>query len=178
MKHRIFAVALSTAALIAAYAPSASAIGTATKTFTVDATLVPTCTMTAFSGNINFGTYTADSAAVTPAAITSTVTCSRGLTGMTFQLDDNGTTQTSGAAHATTVAAEGLMAGNNLRYTLAATMTAFAGSSAATGGSGGSVGAGQSATVSIAGTLPQQWGNCAAASCAGTQQIRTVTVNY
>ncbi|MDA8257000.1 MAG: hypothetical protein M0Z99_15465 [Betaproteobacteria bacterium] len=149
---------------------SQAAVGS--NTFTVDATLGSACTVGAFSGALDFGTVTAFVAPAAPAAITSTISCTRTLTGVTAVFDDGADTDSSTASATPTGA--GLLS-NGLRYTISGAFSAVTNGNAATSAS---IGTADTYTFTVNGAMDAQAGTCSGATCAATSQTRTVTLNF
>ncbi len=156
-------------ATMLAYVPAAQA-ATVAGNFNVTVSLTSVCSI-AMAGDLAFGTYTAFQAGVQTATPTdATLTCTRGLTGVTAAFDTVATGATA-AATATNAVGAGVLAG--LEYAILATA--------------GTVGAGTAATASDIGTSDTRAyvisGNMPAAQAgvlsAGVQsQLRTLTVTY
>jgi hypothetical protein len=147
---------------------------TVDSTFTVSVLLAARCTATnSATQTLNFGTYTAFSAASTPAPTAAlTFQCTRGLAAPTFSFDAAG-----GGGF-------GVLAG--LNYSLVASGgTVTTAGTAATAVSGG-VGTADIRTVTVTGGMAAgQAGQCgavgsAAAACDATAatQVRTLTITY
>jgi spore coat protein U-like protein len=156
-------------AMLASMAPGARA-ATATGNFNVTVTLTSQCTMAAI-GDLAFGTYTAfQGGALVATPTTATLSCTRGLAGVTANFDTAAPGSTAAAAAANAVGA-GVVQG--LQYTILATAGAVVAGTAATAGS---IGTADSRPYSISGNMP--------ASQAGdptqnaSPQVRTLTVNY
>ena len=169
MNIRKYLSAIFAVAVFASLAPGAQA-ATATGNFNVTVTLTSQCTMAAI-GDLAFGTYTAFQGGALVATPTSaTLTCSRGLAGVTANFDTAAPGSTAAAAAANAVGA-GVVQG--LQYTILATAGAVVAGTAATAGS---IGTADSRPYSISGNMP--------ASQAGdptqnaSPQVRTLTVNY
>ena len=156
-------------AMFAAMTPAAQS-AQVTGNFNVTVALTSVCTMAAI-GDLAFGTYTAFQAAPLVATpTTATLTCTRGLAGVTANFDTAAPGSTAAAAAANAVGA-GVVQG--LQYTILATAGAPVAGTAATAGS---IGTGDSRPYSITGNMP--------ASQAGdptqnaSPQLRTLMVNY
>ena len=169
MNIRKYLSAIFAVAVFASLAPGAQA-AQATGNFNVTVTLTSVCTMAAI-GDLAFGTYTAFQGGALVATPTSaTLTCSRGLAGVTANFDTAAPGSTAAAAAANAVGA-GVVQG--LQYTILATAGAVVAGTAATAGS---IGTADSRPYSISGNMP--------ASQAGdptqnaSPQVRTLTVNY
>jgi spore coat protein U-like protein len=169
--NKLLAALLASVTLLAATIPASQA-ATVAQPFNVTVTLTSVCTMAAV-GDLAFGTYTAFQAGVqTATATTATLTCTRGLTGVTANFDTAAPGSTAAAAAGTAVGA-GVIAG--LQYDITATPGATVAGTAATASS---IGTADSRPYTIAGTMPaNQAGTCATTTCAATQ-VRTLTVNY
>lgn len=167
--NKILTSLLASAALVAAIIPTANA-ATVNDNFNVTVTLTSVCTIGAI-GDLAFGTYTAFQAgAQTATPTTATLSCTRGLTGVTANFDTAAPGATAAAA-ATNAVGAGVIAG--LQYNITATPGATTAGTAATASS---IGTADSRPYSITGTMPAlQPGT----SVAGAQtQVRTLTVNY
>ena len=162
------------AAMFGAMISSAQAAVVAPVAFDVTVTLTPICTATSFApAALAFGAYTAFGAAVVATPISSTLTCTRGLTGMTAAFDTVGGDRTTASA-STNATAEGVVAG--LRYTMAATRsTTTTGTPASTA----IIGSADVFAYQITGNMELgQAGTCAGpAACSGTQS-RQLTITY
>ena len=150
---------------------SQAAVGS--NTFNVTATLSSACTVGAFSGNLSFGTVTAFVAPANPTAITSTVTCTRTLTGITGVFDTTGAV-TVGAAASATPSGTGLL-NNGLEYSIDG---AFGVTTAGTAATSSAIGTGDTRTFTLNGAMAAQAGTCAVGSCIATTQVRTLTLNF
>lgn len=156
---------------LALMAPSSQA-AVGSNTFDVTASLTSACTVGAFSGALAFGTVTAFVAPSNPSAITSSVSCTRNLTGVTAVFDTSAGVAGSSAAAASPTG-DGLLS-NGLRYTITGALGTAAAGTAATNAS---IGTADIYTFTVNGAMVAQAGTCATASCAGTQ-TRTVTPNF
>jgi hypothetical protein len=170
MKKHLLVVLVSAAALIG-LVPSASAVGSAT--FNVTATLTSACTMGTFSGPLAFGTVTAFVAPANPTAVTSTISCTRTLAGVTAAFDTVAGA-TVGSAASTSPTGSGLLS-NGLEYTITGALGALGGGTAATSSS---IGTADTATFTVNGAMAAQAGTCAGATCGPATQTRTVTLNF
>lgn len=151
---------------------SQAAVGS--NTFQVTATLSSACTVAAFSGaSLAFGTVTAFVAPPAPTAITSAISCTRTLTGVTAIFDTSAGVASSSAA-GTSPTGDGLLS-NNLRYTLTSTLVAGTAGTVATNAS---VGTADAYTFTVNAAMAAQAGSCTTGSCAGGTQTRTVTLNF
>ena len=168
-KHLLLSL-ISVASLIG-MVPNASAVGTAN--FNVTATLTSACTMGAFSGPLAFGTVTAFVAPANPTAVTSTVSCTRTLAGVTAVFDTVAGS-TVGSAAGTSPTGTGLLS-NGLEYSISGSLPAFAAGTAATSST---IGTADTATFTVNGAMVAQAGTCAGASCGPATQVRTVTLNF
>jgi len=175
MKKLLISAAM--AATFGVMIPAAQAITVGPTAFNVTVTLTPVCTMAAFAPAALDFTYTAFSGSNVPAnaPISSVLTCTRGLTGVSAAFD-TGVDKTSSGIQ-TSPTGEGVVAG--LNYTMTATRSAVTPGSVATAGAPGSIGTADTWTYSINGSmLAGQAGACVAGpTCAGTQ-ARTLTVTY
>lgn len=154
---------------LAATIPAAQA-ATVNGNFNVTATLTSLCTMAAV-GDLAFGTYTAFQVGVqTAAPTTATLTCTRGLAGVTANFDSAAPGSTAAAAAANAVGA-GVIQG--LQYDITATPGAVVLGAAATAAS---IGAADSRPYSITGTMPG--GQAGDPTQNASPQLRTLTVNY
>jgi hypothetical protein len=169
MNIRKYLSAIFAVAVFASLAPGAQA-AQATGNFNVTVTLTSVCTMAAI-GDLAFGTYTAFQGGALVATPTSaTLTCSRGLAGVTANFDTAAPGSTAAAAAANAVGA-GVVQG--LQYTILATAGAPVAGTAATAGS---IGTGDSRPYAITGNMPaNQAGN---PSQNASPQVRTLMVNY
>jgi spore coat protein U-like protein len=169
--NKLLAALLTSVSLLAATIPASQA-ATATGNFNVTVSLTSVCTMAAV-GDLAFGTYLAFQGGVQTATNTiATLTCTRGLTGVTANFDTAAPGSTAAAAAANAVGA-GVIAG--LQYDITATPGATVAGTAATASS---IGSADSRPYTISGTMPAgQAGTCATTTCAATQ-VRTLTVNY
>ena len=170
LNKRLLVSLISVASLIG-MVPNASAVGSAT--FNVTATLTSACTMGAFTGPLAFGPVTAFVAPGTPTAVTSTISCTRTLTGVTAVFDTVGGS-TFGSPASTTPSGSGLLS-NGLEYTINGTLGALGGGTAATSIATGTA---DTATFTVNGAMAAQAGTCAGASCGPASQTRTVTLNF
>ena len=150
---------------------SQAAVGS--NTFNVTATLSSACTVGAFSGNLSFGTVTAFVAPANPTAITSTLTCTRTLTGITGVFDTTGVV-TVGSAASATPTGSGLL-DNGLEYTISG---AYGAETAGTAATSSTVGTGGTRTFTVNGAMAAQAGTCTSGTCAATTQVRTLTLNF
>jgi spore coat protein U-like protein len=159
---------LAGVASVLAVVPAAQA-ATVAGNFNVTVSLTSVCTMAAI-GDLAFGTYTAFQGGVLAAtATTATLTCTRGLTGITAAFDTAATGSTAAAA-ATNAVGAGVLAG--LQYDITATPGSVASGSVATASS---IGTSDSRPFTISGTMPAA--QAGAASAAATQ-VRTLTITY
>ena len=156
-------------AMFASMTPGSHA-AQATGHFNVTVALTSVCTMAAI-GDLAFGTYTAFQGGALVATPTSaTLTCTRGLAGVTANFDTAAPGSTAAAAAANAVGA-GVVQG--LQYTILATAGAPVAGTAATAGS---IGTGDSRPYSITGNMPaNQAGN---PTQNASPQVRTLMVNY
>ncbi|HLX24891.1 MAG TPA: hypothetical protein VKR38_16200 [Usitatibacter sp.] len=156
------------AALAAAFAwvlPAAQA-ATTSNNFNVSVTLTSQCAATnSGTTTVSFGTYTAFQAtAATSNSVNLTFQCTRGFSPVSAAFDIvNGT-------------AAGVGVVQGLQYTLTAgAPTTTAGTAATTA----TIGTGDIKTYAVSGTMPAgQAGQCAAASCGPTTQLRTLIVTF
>jgi hypothetical protein len=156
---------------LAVMAPtSQAAVGS--NTFDVTATLTSACTVGAFSGTLDFGTVTAFVAPSNPTAITSTISCTRTLTGVTAVFDD--TANTDAGAAGTSINGAGLLS-NGLRYTITGTLGSFSSGAVATSAA---IGGPDTATFTVNGAMAAQAGTCSSGTCVAATQTRTVTLNF
>jgi hypothetical protein len=160
--------ALFSTALIFSAAPAPTA--TVSGNFNVTVTLTSICTM-GLIGDLAFGTYTAFQAgSQTATPTTATLTCTRGLTGVTANFDTAAPGSTAAAA-ATNAVGAGVITG--LQYDITATPGSVTAGTAATASS---IGTADTRPYSITGTMPA---NQPGTTSSGTQtQVRTLTVNY
>ena len=160
------AVAFST---MSAVAPAQAA--TVSGNFNVTVNLTSVCTMAAI-GNLDFGTYTAFQAGVQTATnTTATLTCTRGLAGVTANFDTTPAIGATGAAAAATAVGAGVIHG--LQYDITATPGATTAGTAATSVS---IGTADSRPYTIAGTMPALQAGTGPTGAA--TQVRTLTVTY
>jgi spore coat protein U-like protein len=138
--------------------------------FNVTVNLTSICTM-ATVGDLAFGTYTAfQSSAQTATSTTATLTCTRGLTGVTAAFDTAAPGSTA-AATATNAVGAGVLSG--LEYDILATAGSVTAGTAATASS---IGTADSRPYVISGSMPA---NQAGATSTGIQtQARTLTITY
>lgn len=169
-KHLLTAIAAVTT--LAATIPAANA-AVGTGTFNVNATLSSACTVGAFSGALNFGTVVAFVAPANPTAITSTISCTRTLTGVTAMFDTTGAITTGIALNVAPTGA-GLL-DNGLRYTISGAFGTVAAGTAATVGSAGTA---DTYVFTVNGAMAAQPGTATGATAAATTQVRTVTLSY
>lgn len=137
--------------------------------FNVTVTLISKCTMSTVS-DLEFGTYTAfQVAAQTASPIIATLSCTRGLTGITAAFDILAVGSTA-AATATNGVGAGVLAG--LEYNITATPGVVVAGTAATASS---IGTADSRPFTISGTMPAaQAGDASLVST----QVRTLTITY
>ena len=156
-------------ATMLASVPAAQAT-TVAGNFNVTVSLTSVCTMAAVS-DLAFGTYTAfQVGAQTATPTTATLTCTRGLTGVTAAFDTVAIGATA-AATATNAIGAGVLAG--LQYDIIATPSVVAAGSAA---SATSIGAADARPYVISGSMPAAQ---AGVLSAGLQtQLRTLTITY
>lgn len=161
---------LTSVALIAAAIPATQAAGVS-QPFNVTVTLTSVCTM-ATIGELAFGTYVAFQGSAQPATPSNaTLTCTRGLTGVTANFDTTTVIGSTGALAAGTATGAGVIAG--LQYTISATPGTTAPGTAA---SAGDIGTPDTRPYAIAGSM---LANQAGTAATGVQtQVRTLTVNY
>ena len=161
-------IALASTSLIFATKPALSA--SVAGNFNVTVTLTSVCTM-GVVGDLAFGTYTAFQAGTqTATSTTATLTCTRGLTGVTANFDTAAPGSTAAAA-ATNAVGAGIISG--LQYDITATPGSITSGNAATASS---IGTADSRPYSITGSMPASQ---AGITSSGTQtQVRTLTVNY
>ena len=171
MKKLLLATSAALAVMSAA-APVQAA--TVSGNFNVTVTLTSACTMAAI-GDLAFGTYIAfQTTAKTATNTTATLTCTRGLTGVTAAFDTTPAIGSTGVLPpATNAVGAGVIAG--LRYDIVGTANAVALGTAATSTSSGTP---DTRTYTISGNMPAlQAGACTTSSCTATQP-RTLTVTY
>ena len=170
MKKLLLATSAALAVMSAA-APVQAA--TVSGNFNVTVTLTSVCTMAAI-GNLAFGTYIAfQTTAKTATNTTATLTCTRGLGGVTAAFDTNALIGSTGAATATNAVGAGVISG--LQYDILGTAGTVVPGLAATSTS---IGTGDSRPYTISGNMQAgQAGTCSTTSCAATQ-VRTLTVTY
>ena len=170
MKFRNYLVSVAGAiALFASMTPGAQA-ATATGNFNVTVTLTSVCTMAAITP-LAFGTYTAfQGAALVATPTTATLSCTRGLTGVTANFDTAAPGSTAAAA-ATNAVGAGVVQG--LQYTILATAGAVTAGTAATAGS---IGTADTRPYSITGNMPANQAGDPTQNA--SPQQRTLTVNY
>lgn len=156
------------AAMLGAVAPAQAA--TVAGNFNVTVTLTSVCTMAAI-GDLAFGTYVAfqgTAQAATPT--TATLTCTRGLTGITANFDTAAPGSTAAAAAATAVGA-GVIQG--LQYDITATPGAVTAGAAATASS---IGSADTRPYTIAGSMPANQAGDPTQNA--SPQVRTLTITY
>jgi spore coat protein U-like protein len=137
--------------------------------FNVTVTLTSLCTVAAI-GDLAFGTYTAFQGTVlTATPVTATLTCTRGLTGVTANFDTG--TNASDAGAGVNASGAGVVAG--LYYTVVATAGAVTAGTAATTGS---IGTADSRSYTISGNMPSR--QAGTASTGVQTQVRTLTITY
>ena len=173
MKKFAFSV-LAAVTVFAATIPVANA-ASATGAFNVNASLTAICTVGGFSGDLNFGLVTAFQAPQNPTAITSTVTCTRGLTGLSAAFDTVAAV-TLGATPGVAPTGSGVLS-NGLYYTISGALAAASPGAAASTTSGGGA---DLRTFTVNGAMVAQPGTCAtsATACVATTQVRTLTITY
>lgn len=166
MNKRCLAFVFASLTFATQSAHSASVSGN----FNVTVTLTSVCTMGVI-GDLDFGTYVAFQSGVqTATPTTATLTCTRGLTGVTANFDTAAPGSTAAAA-ATNAVGAGVISG--LQYDITATPGAVTSGTAA---SASSIGTADSRPYSITGSMPASQ---AGVTSSGTQtQVRTLTVNY
>jgi spore coat protein U-like protein len=156
-------------ALFASMASGAQA-AQATGNFNVTVSLTSVCTMAAI-GDLAFGTYTAfQGSAKTATPTTATLTCTRGLTGVTANFDSTAPGSTAAAA-ATNAVGAGVVQG--LQYDILATAGSVTAGTAATASS---IGTGDTRPYSITGNMPANQAGDPTQNA--TPQVRTLMVNY
>jgi hypothetical protein len=168
-KYLKLAVVAGVASLVVAV-PTVQA-GTAVGNFNVTVTLTSLCTVASIGPTLSFGTYTAFQAAALIATPTAaSLTCTRGLTGVTAAFDTVATGSTA-AATSTNAVGAGVIAG--LSYNILATPGApTAGAPATAGG----IGTADTVPYVISGDMPL---GQAGTAIAGLQtQVRTLTITY
>jgi spore coat protein U-like protein len=139
--------------------------------FNVTVNLTSVCTMAAI-GNLAFGTYTAFQAtALTAASTTATLTCTRGLSGVTAAFDAAAGIGATSAGSAATGVGAGVLAG--LQYDILATPGTV---TTGTVASASSTGTADSIPFIISGTMPL--GQAGATPVGAATQIRTLTISY
>jgi spore coat protein U-like protein len=168
--NKVLSTLLASAFSLAAAIPAAHA-ATVAGNFNVTVSLTSVCTIGAI-GDLAFGTYTAfQGAAQTATATNATLSCTRGLTGVTANFDTTAGIGSTGAAPAATATGAGVIAG--LQYTITATPGT---TTAGTAASATVIGTADTRTYAIAGSMPA---NQAGTSVTGQQtQVRTLTVTY
>ena len=171
MKKFTLTVLAAVLTLAATIPVANAAVGTGT--FNVIATLTSACTVGTFTGPLDFGTVVSFAIVAPPTAITSSISCTRGLTGVTASFDTTGAVTTGGATSATPVGA-GLLS-NGLYYTISG---AFAGAAAGAAATSSSAGTADTRVFTVSGAMGAQAGTCTTASCIATPQVRTLTLNY
>ena len=173
MKKFAFSV-LAAVTVFAATIPVAHA-ASATGGFNVNASLTAICTVGGFSADLNFGLVTAFAAPLNPTAITSTITCTRGLSGLSAAFDTVAGV-TAGSVASTTPTGSGVLS-NGLYYTITGTLAAASPGAAASTTSGGGA---DLRTFTVNGAMIAQPGTCAtsATACPATTQARTLTITY
>ena len=138
--------------------------------FNVTVTLTSVCTMAAI-GDLAFGTYVAFQGTVQNAtSTTATLTCTRGLTGITANFDTAAPGSTAAAAAATAVGA-GVIQG--LQYDITATPGAVTAGAAATASS---IGSADTRPYTIAGSMPANQAGDPTQNA--SPQVRTLTITY
>ena len=170
LNKRLLALLASIASLVG-MTPTASAAGTAN--FNVTATLNSACTMAAFSGPLAFGAVTAFVAPAAPTAVTSTISCTRTLAGVTAAFDTVAGS-TVGLTPGSAPTGTGVLS-NGLEYSITGALGALGGGTAATSSS---IGTADTGTFTVNGAMVAQAGTCAGASCGPATQVRTVTLNF
>ena len=170
MKFRKYLLSVAGAiAMFASMAPGAQA-AQATGNFNVTVTLTSVCTMAAITP-LAFGTYTAFQGSIQTATnTTATLTCTRGLAGVTANFDTAAPGSTAAAANTNAVGA-GVIQG--LQYDIVATAGAVTAGTAATAGS---IGTGDTRPYTISGTMPA--GQAGDPTQNASPQQRTLMVNY
>jgi spore coat protein U-like protein len=167
MKKHLFTTLM--AGLFAALVPTAQA-ATVAGTFDVTVTLTSVCTMAAVTP-LAFGTYTAfQGTAQTATNTTATLTCTRGLTGVTAKFDTAAPGSTAAAA-ATNAVGAGVIQG--LQYDITATPGAVVAGNAATASF---IGTADSRPYTISGSMPS--GQAGDPTQNSSPQARTLTITY
>jgi len=150
-------------------APAANAANVSGN-FNVTVTLTSICTM-ATVGDLAFGTYTAfQTSAKTATNTTATLTCTRGLTGVTAAFDTAAPGSTAAAA-ATNAVGAGVISG--LQYDILATAGSVTSGTAATASS---IGTADSRPYIISGSMPAD--QAGATSTGAQSQARTLIITY
>lgn len=158
------------AVVLCASMTSGAQAAQATGNFNVTVTLTSVCTMAAI-GDLAFGTYTAfQVGAKTATPTTATLTCTRGLTGVTANFDTAAPGSTAAAA-ATNAVGAGVIQG--LQYDILATAGAVTAGTAATAST---IGTGDTRAYSITGNMPANQAGDPTQNA--TPQVRTLMVNY
>lgn len=168
--NKLLIALLASAFSLVAVIPVANAATTAGN-FNVTVTLTSVCTMGTI-GDLAFGTYAAfQGTAQTATSTNASLTCTRGLSGVTANFDTTAGIGSTGAAAAATATGAGVIAG--LQYTITATPGPTTAGTAATAAG---IGTADTRTYAIAGSMPA---NQAGTSATGQQtQQRTLTVTY
>jgi hypothetical protein len=123
-------------------------------------------------GDLAFGAYTAFQTIPQPAAnTTATLTCTRGLTGVTAAFDNTPGIGSTGAGSANIGVGAGVLAG--LKYDIFATPGTVSGGTVA---SASSIGSADSIPFIISGTMPL--GQAGATPVGAAAQTRTLTISY
>jgi spore coat protein U-like protein len=168
MKRLLMAMAVCST--LAVTTPAAQAATTPGGNFNVTVTLTSVCTMGVVTP-LAFGTYTAFQAgAQTATPTTATLTCTRGLTGVTAAFDNVAAGSTADAA-ATNAVGAGVLAG--LEYSILATPSAVVAGTAATAST---IGTADSLPYVISGSMPAL--QAGTASAGEQSQQRTLTITY
>ncbi len=162
-------ISAATAALFGGLVPAAQA-ATVSGNFNVTVTLTSVCTIGAIT-DLAFGTYTAFQPGAQVATPTSaTLSCTRGLTGVTANFDTAAPGSTAAAAAANAVGA-GVIQG--LQYNITATPGAVTAGTAATAAS---IGTADTRPYAITGSMPALQAGDPTQNA--SPQVRTLTINY
>lgn len=165
-------IALSVASIsIMTFATPAAPASIVVGNLNVTVTLTSVCTMSSI-GTLAFGTYVAfQSSALSATSTSATLSCTRGLSGVTAAFDTSPGIGATGATAASTATGAGVIAG--LEYNITATPGAVVPGNAA---SATDIGTADSRPYTISGTILADQAGTAAS---GLQtQARTLTINY
>jgi hypothetical protein len=169
--NKILKLALAGVLSLVVAIPTVQA-ATVSGNFNVTVSLTSVCTVASIGPTLAFGTYTAfQPAALIATPTAASLTCTRGLTGVTAAFDTSVGIGSTGAGPSTNAVGAGVIAG--LNYNILATPgTPTAGAAATAGG----IGTADTVPYVISGDMPL---GQAGTAIAGLQtQVRTLTITY